>query len=318
MSLVSMLRGTRGKSGFGYASTAEDVTRGLDLTGRTVLITGVNSGLGFESARVLRSRGARILGAARSLANARKVTAELGGDSLPLACDLAEPASVRACVEEVRAAGLTLDVLLCNAGIMALPERTLAHGQELQFLTNHLGHFLLVGGLLPALASKGRVVVLSSAAHAWAPPAGIQLDDLSMAKNYGGNRAYGQSKLANLLFARSLARRFVGTEKTANAVHPGVIATNLARHMNPVVRAVMPLASALAMKSVGQGAATQCYVAVHPDAASARGEYFADCNVAGTSAHGRDDALAERLWVRSREILENLGQGDLLEGSLPD
>ncbi len=312
MSLVSMIRGARGKSGFGYASTAEDVTRGLDLAGKTVLLTGINSGLGFESARVLRLRGARILGAARSLENARKVTAELGGDSLPFACDLADPARVRACVDEVRGAGLTLDVILCNAGIMALPERTIAHGQELQFLTNHVGHALLVGGLLPALAERGRVVVLSSAAHAWAPPAGIQLDDLSMERSYGGNRAYGQSKLANLLFARALAKRFTGTEKTANAVHPGVIATNLARHMSPLVRMVMPLASAIAMKSVGQGAATQCYVATHPDAARVNGEYFADCNVAPTSSQGRDLALAEKLWVRTQEILEGLGQGGIL------
>lgn len=312
MSLVSMIRGTRGKSGFGYASTAEEVTGGLDLGGKTILITGVNSGLGFESARVLRYRGARILGAARSLENARKVCGELGKDSLPLACDLAEPTSVRACVEEVRGAGLTLDVILCNAGIMALPERTIAHGQELQLLTNHIGHALLVGGLLPALAEGGRVVVLSSAAHAWAPPEGIQLGDLTMEKGYGGNRAYGQSKLANLLFARALAKRLAGTGKTANAVHPGVIATNLARHMSPLVRLAMPIASAIAMKSVGQGAATQCYVAVHPDAASVNGEYFADCNVAPTTAHGRDDALGEKLWVRTQEILEGFGQGGIL------
>lgn len=301
MSLYAWFKGA-GPSGFGYASTAEQVTEGLDLTGKTILITGVNSGLGAESARVLHMRGARILGAARTLDKARDACAALGEEAVPLACELSEPASVKACVKAAAAHG-PIDVLLCNAGIMALPERTLAHGQELQFLTNHVGHFMLVTGLLGQLADDGRVVMLSSAAHAWAPPAGIQLDDLTFERGYSPNKAYGQSKLANLLFARSLAKRFEGTAKTANALHPGVIATNLGRHMPLAMRALMPVASALAFKSIPQGAATQCYVAAHPAVAEVSGEYFSDCNVAKSSRPGRDLELAEELWARTEEIV---------------
>lgn len=306
MSLVSLLKGRRGASGFGYASTAEEVTEGLDLRGKNILVTGVNSGLGEESARVLASRGARILGTARTSEKAAEACRSLEG-AVPLACELSEPASVRACVEEVRGLGLSLDVLLCNAGVMALPERTLHHGQELQFLTNHIGHFMLVTGLLGSLSERGRVVMLSSGAHAWAPPGGIQFDDPTFEHGYTPNKAYGQSKLANLLFTRALARRLEGTRRTANAVHPGVIATNLARHMSSVARALMPVASAIALKNVHEGAATQCYVAVHPAVEGVSGEYFADCNLARSSRASRDEALGERLWAVTEEIVRDLG-----------
>lgn len=306
MSLVAMIRGRRGASGFGYASTAEEVTEGLDLRGKNILITGVNAGLGFESARVLGARGARILGAARTREKAAEVCRAFGEDPVPLACDLSEPSSVRACVASTRELGLPLHVVLCNAGIMALPKRELRYGQELQFLTNHVGHFMLVTGLLEQLPKGARVVVLSSSAHFRAPPAGIQFDDLTLERGYAPWRAYGQSKLANLLFARALARRLEGTERTANAVHPGVIATKLTRHMGLATRLAIPLASAVAMKSVPQGAATQCYVAVHPSVEGVNGEYFADCNVASSSEHGRDEALAERLWQVTEEIVAGL------------
>ncbi len=305
MSLVALVRGRRGESGFGYASTAEEVTAGIDLSGRSVLITGVNSGLGEESARVLALRGARVLGAARSLDKAEAACAKLAGDPVPVACDLGDPTSVRACVERVRELGLELDVILCNAGIMALPKRELLHGHEAQFFTNHVGHFMLVTGLLDRLRERGRVVMLSSAAHAWAPPSGIQFDDLTLERNYTPNAAYGQSKLANLLFAKSLAKRLDGG-RTANAVHPGVIATNLARHMSLGVRIVMPIASAIAMKSVPQGAATQCYVATHPSLEGVTGEYFADCNVAKSSRHARDEAMADKLWEVTESIVASL------------
>jgi len=303
MSLLSLVLGRRGASGFGYASTAEEVTSGLDLHGKTVLITGVNSGLGEESARVLAKRGARIVGAARDLAKATAAVKNFGPDAVPVACELSEPSSVRAAVETLKKQGLTFDVLLCNAGIMALPKREILHGQELQFLTNHLGHFILVTGLLEELSASGRVVMLSSSAHKMAPRGGIQFDDLSFEKNYKPWTAYGQSKLANLLFARSLAKRFAGTEKTANAVHPGVIATNLGRHMGLAATIGYPIANAIALKSVGEGAATQCYVATNPKLAQVSGAYFADCNIAKSTAFGKDDALAERLWARTEEIV---------------
>ncbi len=306
MSLVALIRGKRGASGFGYASTAEEVTAGLDLSGKTVLITGANSGLGLETARVLARRGATVLAAARTREKAREVTTTLGGAAVPLACELSDPDSIRACVAEVKEKGWELDVLLCNAGIMALPERTLAHGHELQFFTNHVGHFMLVTGLLDRLAERGRVVIVSSDAHGWAPPAGIQFDDLSFSSGYTGRAAYGQSKLANILFTRILARRLRGTTKTANVLHPGVIATNLSRHMSPVLRALSPLAEAIALKSIPQGAATQCYLAAHPALEGVSGEYFADCNVGRTSRHARDEAMAERLWETTERIVAGL------------
>jgi NAD(P)-dependent dehydrogenase (short-subunit alcohol dehydrogenase family) len=305
MSLVSIVLGRRGASGFGYASTAEEVTAGLDLSGKTVLVTGANSGLGQESARVLSMRGAKIVACARTKEKAAEACRGFSGPVVPVACELSDPSSVRACVGEVAALG-KLDVLLCNAGIMALPKRELAHGQELQFFTNHVGHFMLVTGLLDSLTDSARVVMLSSAAHKMAPSGGIQFDDLSFEKKYVPWKAYGQSKLANLLFARALAKRFVGTQKTANAVHPGVIATNLGRHMGLIATIGYPILNAIAFKSTPEGAATQCYVATNPSLAKVTGEYFADCNVASSSAYGRDDALAERLWTVTEEIVAKL------------
>ncbi len=301
-----MIRGRRGASGFGYASTAEEVTDGVDLRGKTVLVTGVTSGLGLESARVLALRGARIFGLARDRDKAAEALRPFGAGHLPFACELSEPASVRACADAVAAADSTVDVLLLNAGIMALPQRTLKHGHELQFLTNHIGHFILTTRLLPRLADGGRVVVLSSAAHKYTPRGGIAFADLTLADGYRDWTAYGQSKLANLLFARGLAKRLAGTGKTANAVHPGVIPTNLSRHMSPVARTLQPIAVALAMKTVPQGAATQCWAAAHPAAGAINGAYLADCNIAESSAHGRDLAMAERLWTVTEEIVAKL------------
>jgi NAD(P)-dependent dehydrogenase (short-subunit alcohol dehydrogenase family) len=306
MSIVSLIRGRRGASGFGFASTAEEVTAGLDLRGKNILITGVNVGLGRETARVLSARGANVLGSARTLDKATAVCRELGASAVPLACELSEPDSVRACVAEVQRQQIQLDAVICNAGVMALPKREVRHGQELQFLTNHIGHFILVTGLLPQLTQTGRVVMVSSSAHHGAPKGGIQFGDISLQGNYSPWRAYGQSKLANLLFARSLGRRLAGSAKTANALHPGVIATELMRHMHPVAQVGYSLLTAVAFKDIPQGAATQCYVAVHPSAATLNGEFFADCNIARSSSAGRDQALADRLWTYTEEIVAGL------------
>jgi NAD(P)-dependent dehydrogenase (short-subunit alcohol dehydrogenase family) len=321
MSLVSRIRGRHGASGFGYASTAEEVTQGLQLHGQNILITGVNSGLGAESARVLTRRGATIFGAARTQDKAAQALRPFGASAVPLACELSEPASVRACVAAVkdalqaraaraeraeRAENAKLDVILCNAGVMALAKREVRYGQELQFLTNHIGHFMLVTGLLDQLSDRGRVVVVSSAAHEHAPPGGIKLDDLSLTRGYTPWLAYGQSKLANLLFARALARRLSGTQRTANALHPGVIATQLMRHMGTLAQTASLAANRLFFKSVGEGAATQCYLAAHPSVAGISGEYFANSNIARPSLHARDDALAEKLWAVSERIVATL------------
>ncbi|MFN3231809.1 MAG: SDR family NAD(P)-dependent oxidoreductase [Alphaproteobacteria bacterium] len=305
MSLMAMIKGTKGASGFGFASTAEDVTQGIDLTGKTILITGVNSGLGQESARVLAARGAEIIGAARTKEKAAAALDALGGDHMPVACELSEPGSVRAAVDAIRATGKTLDVMLCNAGIMALPKLEQSHGYELQFFTNHVGHFLLVTGLQSQLAPDGRVVMLSSAAHQGAPKGGIEFDNLSGETGYSAWRAYGQSKMANLLFAKGLAKR-LNEGQTANSVHPGVIQTNLGRHMAGWMNIAFGTLGSLFTKSVPQGAATQCYVATNPQVASVTGTYFADCNVAKPRADGSDDATAERLWAKTEEIAASL------------
>jgi NAD(P)-dependent dehydrogenase (short-subunit alcohol dehydrogenase family) len=296
----------KGPSGFGNGSTAEQVTEGLSLGGKTILVTGCGSGLGQEALRVLTKRGARVVGTARTLEKARAACAAVAGATIPLACELTDPASVRGCVAEVRRAGLRLDAVIANAGVMALQERQQAFGIELQLFTNHVGHFILVTGLLDQLTPDGRVVILSSGAHQMAPREGIRFDDLSFERGYEPWTAYGQSKLANLLFAKELARRFAGTGRTANAVHPGIIRTNLGRHMTPVASAFFGLVEPLLLKSVAQGAATELYVAVHPAAATISGRYFADCNVAKCRADADDPALAARLWKVTEEIVARL------------
>lgn len=305
MSLLSRLK-PNGPSGFGYGSTAEQVTAGLDLSGRTYLVTGASAGLGRETARVLALRGARVLAAGRSADKVRAACAPFGHAVQPLTCELSEPASVRACVAEVIGLGVRLDAVVCNAGIMALPRLEQRFGLELQFLTNHVGHFLLVTGLLEQLTDEGRVVMLSSDAHRRAPRAGIELDNLGGERGYVPFRAYGQSKLANLLFARELARRLGGTRRTANALHPGVINTDLARHIEGPIKATLRAMSPLVLKSVEEGAATQTYVATHPSLAGVSGEYFADCNVARSSARGADAELARRLWEETERIVARL------------
>jgi WW domain-containing oxidoreductase len=304
MSLYARLTAS-GPEGFGYRSTAEQVTAGLSLDGRRILITGCNSGLGLESLRVLALRGAHVIGAARTLEKAQAACATVGGRSTAVACELCDPASVAGCVATVRAAG-TLDAVICNAGIMAPRQLQQAHGYELQFFGNHIGHFMLVTGLLDALSAQGRIVMVSSRAHHRAPPGGIQFDNLSGEHGYRPFTAYGQSKLANLLFAKELARRLGTGGRSALAVHPGVIATQIGRHLPGAGAAlVFAVGSLLFFKSIPQGAATQCFAAVHPRAATLSGACLADCQVAQPRADAEDAALARRLWDVSEQIVDD-------------
>jgi WW domain-containing oxidoreductase len=311
MSLYELFT-SKGPSGFGYGSTAEQVTEGLSLEGKTMLVTGCNSGLGQETMRVLALRGARVVGTARTFDKAKAACDAVKGQTVPLACELSDPSSVRACVEAVKRAGIKLDAIICNAGIMALPKLEKAHGYELQFFTNHIGHFILVTGLLEQLTENGRVVMVSSDAHSSAPKGGIWFDNLDGSKGYSSWWSYGQSKIANLLFAKELARRFTGTQKTANALHPGVIRTNLARNMNPIARAALSLVfgtvGRIALKSVPQGAATEVYVAASPTLANVSGEYFANSNLAKPRSDANDEALAKKLWDVSEKIVAELPQ----------
>ncbi len=302
MSLYSRVA-PMGANGLGYATEAEQVVADLDLAGRTVLLTGCNSGLGAETMRVLCGRGATVLGAARTLDKADAACAPYGDNAIGLACELSEPESVRAAVEVATQHG-PLDAIIANAGIMALPDRQVKHGLELQFLTNHIGHFILVTGLLERLTPSGRVVMLSSEAHKGTYKEGVRFDDLAADNGYTAWGAYGQAKVSNLLFSNHLATRLPGGQ-TSNAVHPGVIRTNLGRHMG-LAAPLWWLAEQLVLKTIPQGAATQTFVAVHPDAAGVSGEYWSHCNLLEPSDHGRDAGLAAKLWEHTEALVADL------------
>jgi len=291
------------KSPFTRRSTAEEVTAGLDLRGRTILITGCNSGLGFESMRVLAARGATIIGAARTVEKAEDAARRAGGDVVPVACELSDLGSVAACAEEVAAMGRPIDVLICNAGIMA-PELEQKYGLEMQFLTNHLGHFVLVNRLLGRVleAPAGRVVMVSSLGHYTTVAGGINFDNLSGERRYVPFLFYGQSKLANLLMSNELARRLEGSPAASNAIHPGIIMTPLIRKVGDIRTTLTGILSWPVSRSVERGAATQCYVAASPQLEGVSGHYFADCNPARMSAHAQSREMAARLWSVSEEL----------------
>ncbi len=282
---------------FGKSSTASSVVADVDLSGRTAFVTGVNSGIGLETMRVLASKGAHVIGTARTLDKAQRATRDVDGSVQGLACELEDLESIGNCARAVEATGRSLDIVVANAGIMALPQRELVRGVEKQFATNHLGHFLLINLLKSQIeaAADARVVIVSSEAHRQAPSAGIEFDDLGAQRKYSAWRAYGQSKLANILFASALAQR-LENGATANSLHPGVIRTNLGRHMNPVLGFGLGLLMRRMSKSVEQGAATSCLVAVRPELAGVTGQYFSDCAVATPSRAARDEQLAARLW----------------------
>ena len=307
LGLASMMPGqVFAQSGFGAESTAEDVTAGLDLTGKTALITGANSGLGYETMRVLAMRGAHVIAAARTAEKAQAACDSIDGKTTPVVCELSDYGSAAQCADDVKALGKPLDMLICNAGIMALPELQQVNGIERQFAVNHLGHFALATRLMDEVkaAPQGRVVMVSSLGYKWAPPEGIQFDNLSGEKGeYDPNTAYGQSKLANALFAMEMARRFEGSNATANAIHPGIINTNLGRHFPVYIRIFANMFGWLFMKSTPEGAATQTYVAAHPDLADTTGKYFEDCNVVEPEGpHMMDADLAAKLWQVSEEL----------------
>tara|TARA_R110002110_G_scaffold415561_2_gene650885 strand:+ start:89949 stop:90989 length:1041 start_codon:yes stop_codon:yes gene_type:complete len=292
------------KSAFGASSTAEEVTAGLDLTGMTIAVTGANSGLGYETMRVLALRGAHVIGIARNQEKADKACASIDGTTTPEFLDLADWESVVNCAARIRAAHPALDGLINNAGIMALPELQLVNGVERQFAINHLGHFVLINQLLEPIltAPQGRFTLLSSLAHQRADK-GIEFDNLDGSQHYEPWNAYGVSKLANALCARELARRIENTAATANSVHPGVIMTNLTEHLPLWQQWAARYLGWLFMKTIPEGAATSCYVATNPALAGVRGYYFADCNIArGETPYLYDDAMAKRLWQISEDL----------------
>lgn len=294
---------------FGAQSTAEEVTMGQDLSGKIILVTGANSGLGYETMRVLALRGAHVLAAARTKNKAHKAANSVVGKVTPIVCELTDFESIVDCatlVEKI-CADKPLDALVCNAGIMGGDELQTVNGLEKQFVVNYLGHFLLTQRLLALLktAPQARVVMVSSGLYTKAPKVGIEFDNLSGIKSYDRFAAYGQSKLAMALFVAEFSRRFSGTTITANALYPGVIHTNLFRDLPWYMRLGITLGGWAFMKTVAQGAATQCYVASHPALANITGLLFADCNpVEFEGPHLSDLKLSKKLWEVSMTLTD--------------
>jgi len=284
-------------------STAEEVTLGLDLRGKTALVTGVNSGIGYETMRVLALRGAHVLGTARTEEKGRVACDSVAGETTPLVLELSDFHSIVACADRVRAMGVGIDVLVCNAGAI-FSELQQIGGLEAHFVVNHLGHFVLANRLLEQViaAPQGRVVMVGSRAHRSAPEEGIRFDDLSGVSWFDRGAAYGHSKLANGLHSHELARRLEGSRATSNVVHPGVVRTNIARNLPRWQQAAFRLYGRFFVKSVEEGAATTCYVATHPDLENVSGCYFADSNPATPSPNMQDAEMASRLWQVSEDL----------------
>ncbi len=310
-------------SPFGYPSTALEVIAGHDLTGQTALITGASSGLGVETARALLTAGAEVILAVRDTQKGEVVAAELraatGNPKVhTLELDLGSLASVRAAAEQVLARWPQIKILINNAGVMATPFSHTTDGFEMQFGTNHLGHFLFSRLLLPALraAAPSRVVSVSSLGHRRSD---MHFEDLNYKERpYDKWEAYGQSKTANILFAVAWTQQYGAEGITANALHPGGIATGLQKFL--------PLEEQRAMgwideqgnpnplfKTVEQGAATSVWAAVGSELEGQGGLYLEDCNeslpfdpakpYSGYMPYIRDPESAQRLWQASKQLV---------------
>ena len=298
-------------SPFDKESTAEEVTEGLDLTGKLAVVTGCTSGIGFETMRVLALRGAHVVGTSRSLERAQAACRRVVGITSPAQLDLGDFDSVARCADDILTLRSPIDMLICNAGYRGGGnERQLIDGVEKHFVINHLGHFILVNRLLARLyvSEQGRVVTVSSrTAYRDAPPRGILFDDLGMAGEYSDSLAYGHSKLANALFSLKLAELLRGTRMTSNALHPGVISTELSRNLNPLTRFAWDAYVKMAGKTTEQGAATTCYVATSPALGSVSGEFFEDCQAVTIEDEGHihNGAMADRLLETSIELTQD-------------
>ncbi|KAK8618103.1 hypothetical protein V6N13_115977 [Hibiscus sabdariffa] len=307
----------KGASGFSAYSTAEDVTHGIDGTGLTAIVTGASSGIGVETARVLALHGVHVVMAVRNVDVGRNVKEtilkEINGAKIDvMELDLSSMASVRKFASKFQSSNLPLNILINNAGVMATPFMLSHDNIELQFATNHLGHFLLTNLLLETMKRtareskrEGRIVNLSSEGHRIVYTEGIRFDQINDESGYFSWFAYGQSKLANILHANELARRLKedGVEITANSLHPGsIIMTNLMRH-HGLINTVGQMVGKYFLKSIPQGAATTCYVALHPQVKGVSGEYFMDSNISQPSIKAKDEDLAKRLWDFSLTLI---------------
>jgi NAD(P)-dependent dehydrogenase (short-subunit alcohol dehydrogenase family) len=287
---------------FGAESTAEEVTQGMDLSGKVALVTGCNSGLGYETMRVLALRGAHVLGTGRTLEKASKACESVSGRTTPLVLELSSLQSAVDCARAVEGLGLSPDILICNAGINTFGELELVNGIEKMFVVNFLGHFVLVNQLLPLMkrGQPGRIIhVGSRSAYTKAPKTGIDFDNLRGEKAFDAEEAYGRSKLANALFSLELAKRLEGSGVTSNVIHPGLVKTNIARTAPAVIRVAFDLFG-------GVSAATQVYVATNSIVDGVNGAYFEDCNPVTVSGdhHIFDAPMAARLWATAEDMAE--------------
>jgi NAD(P)-dependent dehydrogenase (short-subunit alcohol dehydrogenase family) len=311
---------------FGATSTTDEVLRGINLSGKRVLVTGVSAGIGVETARALAAHGAEVIGAARDLSKAEAATEQVrtqaskGGSLRLVRLDLASLDSVRRCADELNAEGKPFDVIIANAGVMACPRGTTVDGFETQFGTNHLGHFVLVNRIASLLRPGSRLVNLSSAGHRYSD---VNLEDPNFEHSpYAEFIAYGRSKTANVLFAVEFDRRHKASGVRATAVHPGGIRTELSRHMTPEalaklikeIDASQPKGAApFSYKSIPQGAATSVWAACVADAEAIGGRYCEDCHVAevvsipglrgGVQPYAVDPQHAQALWQKSEELV---------------
>jgi len=292
-------------SRFGFESTALEVVEGIDLSGRRAIVTGAASGIGIETARALAHAGAEVTLAVRDIDAGERVATEIGAAAVEY-LELAELESVEAFARKWDG---PLHVLVNNAGVMAIPElRRNDAGLELQFATNHVGHFALANALHGALAAEGgRIVAVSSRGHLWSP---VVFDDINYAfRSYDPWGAYGQSKTANVLFAVGAHARWARDGITTNALHPGGIATRLQRYQPGRIEQVIK--EGLVLKTPEQGAATSVYLATAPGLEG--GRYFEDCreaevvdergNETGVARYALDPENADRLWAYSERLL---------------
>ena len=317
---------------FGATSTTDEVLSGVDLHGKRILVTGVSAGLGVETARSLAAHGANVVGAARDLAKAETATAQVrkdaaanGGTFELIELDLGSLRSVRACADALLAKGETFDVVIANAGVMATPFSSTTDGFEMQFGTNHLGHFVLVNRIASLIRPGGRLVNLSSAGHRFS---NVDLADPNFEKTpYDPFVAYGRSKTANILFAVAFDQRHRERGVRAAAVHPGVIVTELARHVDRTRLEAMikQMDEQLAAegkgpfqwKTIPQGAATSVWAGVVASAEQIGGKYCENCHVGeivpdnvtinsaseGVRGYALDANAAEALWKKSEELV---------------
>jgi WW domain-containing oxidoreductase len=294
---------------FGARSTADKVLAGIDLTGKRMVVTGCNSGIGFETMNALAANGAQVIGLARSLRDAESACAKAGPSCTPVACDLADLGSVAAAGGTIRALNVPLDAVVANAGIANLPALETRYGVEMQFLVNHLGHFALMNELSGQVRDgTGRIVIVSSSASInQAPAEGIMFDNLDGRRFYKPFTFYGQSKLANALFAKELSRRLSARGIAVNSLHPGATrSTGLNKSVSLPFKIALSAAQWF-MKSAPRGAATQALLAANPSVSGITGEFWSDCQIAQGNPLLEDADLARRLWEVSDDIVARHG-----------